>query len=208
MLAAAPLSAIVAGVTVATGAVADPQVDFSQVAALFGLILLAVWGVLGLNKVRESLPLDRRVNRLTGFGLGATVAAALMGLQQWTHLDIGPLATALPRPELAHYIGPVADSAWPGILELATCFGLAFGLVGWWKQTDRARGSRFRIWPVVTTGLVAAVTTALWEGSPVHLWVPPILIGTAVVTQWVSPWDRQAAQYARWARKNKVQATA
>jgi serine/threonine protein kinase len=204
MLLATPLSALAAGTAWLVGAVAEPSVAPEQIAALFGLVLLAVWGVLGLNKAWESRNVDTRARRLAGFGIGAGVGSALVGLAQWAHLDLGPLGDlAQPRPDLVRYIGPIANSGLPGYLEMAAYFGLAFGLIGWWKLTGRDRKSRFRVWPVLTSGLVAFVLSALCPEPLPAVWGPPVVIASAVITQLVSPWNRQAAAYALWARKAK-----
>ncbi len=204
MLAATPLAAIAAGTAAASGWFSGAQGDFTAISALFGLVLLAVWGVLGMSKLQETKPLNQRANRLTNFGIGASIAAALIALQQWAHLDIGPVRESIASNQLTQYIGPMAEGAWPAIVELAAVFGLGFGLVGWWKQTDRARSARLRFAPLVTTALIAAVVAGLGHGGPAQTWGPPVLISAAIITQLVSPRDRQAAAYARWAKKNKV----
>ncbi|MFO0960741.1 MAG: serine/threonine-protein kinase [Isosphaeraceae bacterium] len=202
MLAAAPLAAASTAVAAYTDALGTS--NFDQLAGLFGVILMAAWMVMGLNKLGEGRKLNPATRRLAGFGVGAITGLALLGLNQWAYLDLVPAQQfARPRPELASYIGPIADQPWAGVLELIGYFGLTFGLVGWWKQAARDRSSRLRFWPMATTAAIALVAAAAWPDPAAANWGPPVLIGTAAIVQLASPRDRAAAAYARWARKYK-----
>lgn len=202
MLAAAPLAAAAAALTAYTDVL--DTTDFEPIAALFGVILMAVWAVLGLNKLSEGRAINPASRRLAGFGVGALTGLVLLGLSHWANLDLDPAQDlARPRPELAQYIGPIADQSWAGVIEMVGYFGLTFGLVGWWKQTARDRSARLRLWPLTTTAAIALITAAVWPSETVADWGPPILIGTSLIAQLASPRDRVAAAYARWARKYK-----
>jgi hypothetical protein len=82
------------------------------------------------------------------------------------------------------------------ISALAAYFALAFGLNGFWKLAARDRRARFRIVPIVVTGLLAGFTGAFVPSPQPGGLI--IVAAIAAVTQVASPWSREAAAYARF----------
>ncbi|MFO0802466.1 MAG: serine/threonine-protein kinase [Gemmataceae bacterium] len=76
-------------------------------------------------------------------------------------------------------------------------FGLTTAAVRWWAMTDSRRKERFRLWPVVATGIWASVLTFLWPwgDAPAALAFAPLVIA-AVCVQVTSPWNPPVASYA------------
>jgi hypothetical protein len=88
-------------------------------------------------------------------------------------------------------------------LRFPAYFGL-LGLItgGWRSLTVRDRKARFRLFPIILTALVAAILLPVWPHSdPSNI---AAAVSIAVVTQLVSPWNQEAAAYARASRKRKV----
>jgi hypothetical protein len=92
----------------------------------------------------------------------------------------------------------------PGLtnpLAHAIYFGLAFFAIDWWKLSARDRKARFRVVPVVKTGLIGALLGLLLPFP--QPWGLVLIVLIAVIVQLVSPWSEAAAAYARANRKRK-----
>ena len=63
-----------------------------------------------------------------------------------------------------------------------------------WNQYGK---SRIRLVPVAASALIAFALTSIWPYDLRIVAVTPVI---ALVTQFVSPWNRQAAAYARYVR--------
>jgi hypothetical protein len=78
-------------------------------------------------------------------------------------------------------------------------FGALYTLmVGWLALAARDRKSRFRISPIVWTGLLATVLLPFWPYGRQDGIAIAVLI--AAVVQLVSPWNEAAALHARYVR--------
>lgn len=72
-------------------------------------------------------------------------------------------------------------------------FGLATAATRWWAMTDPRRKERFRLLPIVTSGIWSAALLFLWpwEAAPAALAFAPFVIA-AVCVQVTSPWNAPA----------------
>jgi hypothetical protein len=115
------------------------------------------------------------------------IAAALAGLAAAllaAALDIAPgqtrFGTAFPLGSAA-YLALVAPAG------------------GWWSLAARDRKARFRIFPLLRSAAAGGLLAlALPFPQP---WGVCGAVLTAVVTQVASPWNKQAADYARYAAR-------
>jgi eukaryotic-like serine/threonine-protein kinase len=164
-----------------------------QLAYLFGLTLLGTWGVLISNKLWEGREVDTMTRRLVYLSIGLLVGAAGLALGDWTQLRLLPgWPMVRPGSELVRFAGTVGR---PNLLGYMGYFGLVFAANSWWKLTARARRSRFRIGPLVKSGLIALILGAFWPFP--QPWGVSLAVLVAMVTQLVSPWNEAAAAYAR-----------
>ncbi|MCS6977409.1 MAG: serine/threonine protein kinase [Gemmatales bacterium] len=177
--------------------------DIAEYGAALFLITLTSWSVLALSMVWRSIrgasPLWMRLSYLiTGLGLGV-VAAWLRG---WS-FDFYPEA----RESAGIFSSLLADLGQacplPGaVFCYMTFFGLALAIPRWWRMTDRQRRKRFSFWPVVVTGLGAALAALFWPEtsySGLQSWVVGfvVLIATSVIVQLASPWYPPPPKAAR-----------
>jgi hypothetical protein len=196
MLCAAPILALLV-IPVATVLGIDPSTDTQQMAYLYGMALLGTWIALVPPKALETRRVDgitRRLISLAG-GLALGVVGTLLGRS----LQIG---TAQPVQHV------------PGIHghELIY-FGALYGLTGgWWRMAVRDRRSRFRIMPILWTGVLSAILTPFfWP----HLGIAgseelryegiALAVLIAIAVQLASPWNRAASLYAQYLRASKKQ---
>ena len=79
----------------------------------------------------------------------------------------------------------------PSLAEAAaylSYFAASFVAVRWWKMTDRRRGQRFSMQPILAAGFWALMLLLLWNDLG-HGAVA--LVMTSAIVQMVSPWEPQ-----------------
>ncbi|SIO56192.1 Serine/threonine protein kinase [Singulisphaera sp. GP187] len=169
---------------------------------LFALTLLGTWGALIAGKGIEGRTIDLGTRRMGNALFGGLLGVAALVLTAWLGLNPG---RGLPDPvstELVAWLGPIQGSN-TARLRFPVYFGL-LGLItgGWNSLTLRDRKARFRLFPIILTGLAAAVLFPIWPHSadPSNI---AAAVSIAVVTQLVSPWNQAAAAYARATRKRR-----
>ena len=168
---------------------------------LFAMTMIGSWAVLIANKPAEgkesNLTARRIVQLLVGAGLGV-VASVLSG---WMMVE-----PAVATPSSLRFVlfdQGYSPQTLPGLLGYAAYFGLVGLAVDWWTLTNRDRKSRFRVVPVVKTGLLALIPSLLFFQPDTHPFALPVVVLTSVVVQIASPWNEAAARYATYARANK-----
>lgn len=159
-------------------------VQLEHAAFLFGMGLLGTWANLVPAKLFEGRG-DSFLRRATFFASAVFVGLAGAALAMMFDLD-----------------GPAAPPFYPGV-PYGPAFVAYFALLpmagGWRSLSARERKSRFRIWPLLRTGAAGGVLAlALPFPQP---WGFGAAILTAAATQLVSPWDKKAAGYARYAAR-------
>lgn len=75
-------------------------------------------------------------------------------------------------------------------------------MAGWLSLTARDRKSRFRIGPILWTGLLSAILTPFFWPYGVRDGVY-IAVAIATAVQLVSPWNEAAALYKRYVRASE-----
>ena len=172
---AAALSAAVAGLLAATGAV--PTFAAAVFAGL-GLTGTA-WTALALSKGFEGTDASPLARRLATAAAGAGLGAGLWGLTQVLLVDV-PLAGDSVMRDLVGRRSTVPAAGW------VVFFGLLLGGRRWWRHADGFRPKRLRIRTVLATagvGLIAAVVS----GVPAA-YALPWAAGGSVVTQLAAVW--------------------
>jgi hypothetical protein len=159
-----------------------------QLAYLYAMSLLGTWLVLIPNKVIETRKLDATTRRLIALAAGLVLGGAGILLAQSLQLGVEPQHEFFKRTRN---------------LELAY-FGILYAVMGGWASlTFRERSTRFRLMPMVGTGLLCACLIPLWP----YVRQDGIAIAGLVATtiQLVSPWDEAASLYARYVRASHKQ---
>ena len=166
----------------------DLQREPQRLALLFGAALLATWTALIVAKgLEERRGLDGWSRRTIAGVAGGIVGlgSALLALA----LRLDP-ATATSSPAYQHGLEPV--------IFFAVLF---FAVKGWQDQAGRGRSRRFRLLPILWTALVGFAFAGSWTGDePDHV---ALAIMCATTIQLVSPWNKQAARYAKYLRKSE-----
>jgi serine/threonine protein kinase len=200
MLLAAPLTALL---TIPGAAVLDIDMssDPQRVAFLFGLSLMAVWVVLITNKWAEYRPADK----VKGLWLPVSAASATAIGAFW--LGLALILNSTQGIMKAAYRGHQA----PGLFGLFfVSLAILFVVTQRWSGlTARDRPRRFRLKPVLYTALVGLLVCPLWPFRNPEVIATGVIL--SIVVQLVSPWNEEAAAYARyarakWKRRGKTQA--
>jgi eukaryotic-like serine/threonine-protein kinase len=182
MLWSAPLVALLI-IPAATILGIDLSNDPQQLAVLYGMALLGTWTTLVPNKLIEARKVDGTNRRLLAMAAGLLLGGVGLVLGRLLQLDFAPQTAFF---ENSRNLGPVYFGA------------LYAAMSGWSWLVARDRVTRFRILPIVGTGLVAAALIPFWPYTRQDGIAVAVLIATAV--QLVSPWNEAASLYARYVR--------
>ncbi|MGA2064773.1 MAG: serine/threonine-protein kinase [Thermoguttaceae bacterium] len=152
--------------------------------ALVGI--LGAWGVLVLDKLWEGRFEEAMPRRfiLMVFGLGLGLAASLVAETLLVDLPrepgfVGPASPVSVPPSL------YADGR-PHPMAYMAVFGTLLALLRWWRQADRARDSRLRLWSLAVSCLAALVVAGLWDFP--QPWLVMVAGVMSVSVQLASPW--------------------
>jgi hypothetical protein len=200
MLLAAPL-AVMATLLAVPGFEAfgarHPQ-EPGELALFFSTVLMGSWGVLGASKSCEARSACAGSRRSAMLAVGLAVGLATAALSAWGHLGLP--GDAFDNPATREFVARTAQvqpSARP-FLAFGAYFALAFAASGLPRLAARDRKARFRFLPVGLTALAAGLVGAVVP-SP-QPWAALSVAAVAVVAQLSSPWSREAAAYALYAR--------
>ena len=172
---AAVLSAAVAGLLAATGALPT-----FAAAVLFGVVCTGtVWAVLGLSKGFEGTDVTPTARRLTTAAVGAGLGVGAWALADALLVDV-PLAGDSALREVIGSRAALPVAGWVGY------FALLLGGRRWWRHADGFRPKRLRVRTVLATFLVGAAATAVF-GVPAELGLP-WAAATSVVAQLAAVW--------------------
>jgi hypothetical protein len=198
MLTATPLAALATVLTVPFAWGNAPRTaDPTQLALTFGMILLGTWGVLLPSKLWEGRSIPAGTKRLTYLMIGAVVGLLGAGMVEWAHVGLPPYRFDGPSEEVLRELRPRMDQAALLAATLASYFALSFAANRPWRLAERDRPKRFRVWSVLATILLASLVGA-FVPSP-QPWGLVVFGAIAAVAQLASPWNREAAAYARYA---------
>jgi hypothetical protein len=173
--------------------------NWSEIGSVLFLTVGICWAVLVPAKFWNNRTGDSWTRRVvmmilgTGIGLGGLWLNGLMpDGALWDHntslVMNGEYASASPLSETN------------GLQRMAgyvSYFALALAAVRWWRLADRHRQHRFSCFPVIAAGFWAMVLYPF-------IWPPHeapygavALVTSAVIVQWVSPWEQPQPRTAR-----------
>jgi hypothetical protein len=167
--------------------------EAQQFGYIVAMTVLGSWIVLITSKATESRDVDTSTRQLLNVALGALLGGAGLVLAPWLGLTPGG---SLPNRLFVTFDSLGAVEAHSAPLRFLAYFGLlSLANGGWNALTVRDRSSRFRLWPLAKSALIALVLYPVWP------FAEPFNVATAtsiaIVTQLVSPWSEAASAYAR-----------
>jgi hypothetical protein len=172
--------------------------EWNWIESLFFTTVAVSWAVLIPAKFWAERVSDAWSRRLFMMLVGAGVGLGALWLDGWTPggmrfaRDLTPVA-AIDDPLLAAGSGTVATGA-----GYVSYFGLALGLMRWWRLADRRRSAWFSLFPVLAAGFWGLGLLCVW---PWYTYVPIFghgsnppyglvaLVMAAAIVQWSSPWQ-------------------
>jgi hypothetical protein len=169
--------------------------------ALVGI--LGVWGVLVLEKLWEGRSEEAVPRRfiLMVFGLGLGLAAWAVAETLLVDLPREPGIPAPVAPQFARVPQGFYADGRPHPMAYMAVFGTLLALLRWWRQADRARDSRLRLWSLAISCLAALVVAGFWDFPQPWLVMVAGVMSTSV--QLASPWVPPRARL-RPQRKTRV----
>jgi serine/threonine protein kinase len=200
MVLATPVAALAAGLCVplfrafSIHAPQNPQ----QLAYLFAVTLAGTWIVLATTKAWEVHPETALARRGAFLGMGSLLGLGAVALAQWVLLSLPPTVAQTGFPGFSEILYGRVSEHWQATFMLAPYFALAMAVNPWWKLTARGRSRRFRLWSTIKVAVLAGLIGLVWP-SP-QPWATLVIVLIAIVSQVVSPWSREAADYA-WATR-------
>ncbi len=159
--------------------------DMTALATVFFQTVAVCWAVLIPSKFWSGRPNEEWSRRLALMACGSVVGLGALWLDGWSmHLPGGTAEVLADGSANGSWTqNPVAVGA-----GLVSYFGLALGLLRWWKITDRRRSHWFSFFPVLATGFWALLLMVVWPWHT-HQYGVAALILSSMIVQWVSPWQ-------------------
>jgi hypothetical protein len=147
---------------------------------LFFLTLGICWAILIPTKFWTVIKEDEWKRRLILTACGALIGLLALWLEGWT--------PSIPGVFEASNQGPTNTLGLAAGAGFISYFGLTFGILRWWKTTNRRRSSWFSFFPVLATGFWALVLLILYP-TPEKPYGAAALVMSSMILQWVSPWQ-------------------
>lgn len=205
MLTSAAVSVVL---TIVILAITGEPIDATpQSMVMIGWLLMGTvmgsWMVLAVGKFQESSEGEQAKRRFVSLILGLVFGGLLFALSSYMLVELrdtmlvrGVMPRSFPTTMVA------ADGS-PRLPMYLAYFGAMFLTIGWWKQTDPLRHSRFRIWPVLSTLIVAWCWNLLWAFPQPWGFLLPAAISIAVQLSapWISSRERLEAA-RRWPQQS------
>ena len=179
------LSAVLALLATALWAALVQSQSLGDLSAVYFLTVGASWAVLLPSKFWEQSMEDSLRRRLVLMLVGSLVGVLALWADGWTPQD------GVRGREGNGGPGVMTREAalQPSLTEAASYvsyFAVVFVAVRWWKMTDRRRGQRFSMQPILAAGFWALLLLLLWNGLG-HGAVA--LVMASAIVQMVSPWE-------------------
>jgi hypothetical protein len=177
------MSAVFAAITTTLLAALRFTDNWNTIGTLFFMTVAVCWAVLIPSKFWSGKKGDEWMRRIVMIFAGALVGLLALWLDGWSPHRISWMMMSAP-----------ADSTARSTLGLSTgaayisYFGLALGLLRWWKIADRRRDSWFSFFPVLATGIFALVLLFVYP-DPEHPYGAAAVVIASMIVQWVSPWQ-------------------
>ena len=173
------MSAVLALVTTTILAALGLSDNIPAVGTLYFLTVAVCWAVLAPSKLWTARPGNEWLRRLVLTLCGAGVGLFALWLDGWSP-HIPNLVAASD--------GPTTVSSFKAGAGYISYFGLALGLIRWWKAADRRREHWFSFFPLIVAGVCALALLVVWPDRDRPYGIPALVMASMIV-QWVSPWQ-------------------
>lgn len=177
------LSALFAVLTSTLWAAIGRTDDWVGLGSLFFLTVGVCWSVLIPSKYWSAPRGDEWGRRLVMMGCGALVGLLALWLDGWTPRMSDWTGSTDGAGTLAANRDVLATGA--GYISY---FGLALGVLRWWRIAERRRDHWFSFFPVLSAGVWALVLLVIWPWPVLPYGAAALVMGSMIV-QWVSPWQ-------------------
>jgi hypothetical protein len=183
------LTTLFAGLATALWAGLGNVREPSDIGQLFFLTVAVCWAILLPAKVWTEQKGDSWARRLLMMCLGLLIGVGALWLGGW--MPRLPFESSAPAESNSSSLFGIDLSRDYGQLSY---FALALFGLRWWKMTDRRRGQRFSLGPLLAAGI--------WGGVLLLVWPEPwrglaVLVTSAAIVQLVSPVEQPAPAAAR-----------
>jgi hypothetical protein len=175
------LSAVCAGVTTTLWAALAQVPDWTGAGFLFFMTVAVCWAVLIPSKFWTARPGDEWMRRLVLAICGVVIGLGAMWLEGWSSIPASSVGDGWSS------LSTHRDSITTGA-SYVSYFGLALGLLRWWKSVDRRRESWFSFFPVLATGIWSLLLLFIYP-NPERPYGAASLVMASMIVQWVSPWQ-------------------
>jgi len=153
---------------------------------LWLVTVLGSWSVLVAGKFMESSSGEQIRRRFAMLVVGMMLALVAFGLSQFLMVDMVSISAGEAARIARWQRGMIEPSGVPLLPAYLAFFGAVFATVGWWKQTDPLRSSRFAVGRLVTTGVIGLIWMQIWPFPGPWAYFLPVAMAVAV--QLSSPW--------------------
>ena len=182
------LTALFAGLATALWATLGGLKDLADIGPMFFLTVAVSWAVLLPAKIWTERKGDAWARRLIMLLLGVAVGAGSLWIDGKLSFERGASNTE------AATVWPTTMPSGGDQLRQLSYFALALFGLRWWKMTDRRRGQRFSLGPLLAAGIWGSILLFLWT-EPWHGLV--VLVTSAAIVQLVSPVEHPLAAAGR-----------
>jgi hypothetical protein len=152
--------------------------------ALVGI--LGAWGVLVLEKLWEGRLEEAVLRRFILMVFGLALGLAAWAVAETLLVDL-PREPGIPAPASPARVPQsfYADGR-PQPMAYMAVFATLLALLRWWRQADRARDSRLRLWSLAISCLAALVVAGFWDFP--QPWLVMVAGVMSASVQLASPW--------------------
>jgi eukaryotic-like serine/threonine-protein kinase len=172
--------------TVFWSAIQQPE-DWRWIGTTYFLTIAASWSILIPTKFWISQRREETWGRrMSLMGVGAMMGIFALWLDGWS-FNFNSMRFSR---SLDVSIGGTGQELLGMAAKYITYFALVFGLVRWWKMTDRRRKWWFSVWPVLVVGFWSLLLMAMFDQQyGLNERCAAALTTAAALVQLVSPYD-------------------
>jgi hypothetical protein len=182
------LAAVLSALTTGLWATVARSDDWNWIGSLFFLTVGVSWAVLVPSKFWKKGPnADSWGRRFVMAGMGVGVGVLALWLDGWTVWSA--LNPSAATDTASSYGPPILREGGGNAVNYLIYFGLALGLLRWWKIADRRRPQWFSFFPLLAAGFWALTLLFVWPW-PERPHGAAALVMAALVVQCVSPWEQ------------------
>lgn len=168
---------------------ADQQPQLNQYITMAVVTGISSWGLLLLGRFWEHERSELGARRFSTFLFGLVMASVVFSLNLWIGRDMGGLQSEMFTP--AEFSEETFKQFAPIALLYASLFGLSYGIPDWARSVCSGRQGRFSGWRSIWPGALSVVLATMLGVDTKGLdpiWVGAVLVMSAVIVQWVSPY--------------------